>query len=302
MKKLIKNNILAITILLIFGIIVLNGDYISLQEFKQNEEYRQTMLEECNGIIKTSQNKEEVELCKEAIKTESLEYDFYTVFADVLVWRVQYIYYLAFLIVTVPTLYKICKILKTKSIINTSTRESHQSFLKRFFKISYQYIWILPLLSLIMIIPLMMNTTLDPSHSILNSTSPWSSNIIYHPALFVISYLVYMTICSIIFINISLLVARFQQKFIPCVILSYTVYFAIEIFLETVIGIILFTKILNSGFGILFNILNTFTFHDSYGIPALLLVNLSLAIISFGLVYLAYKNKEKLVIQCEKNK
>lgn len=302
MKKLIKNNILAIIIILIFGIILLNGDYTSLKEFKKLEEYKQTMLKECKNTIKTSEDKEKVEICKEVIENESAEYDFYTVFADVLVWRVQYIYYLAFLIVVIPTLYKICKILKNKSIINTSTRESHKSFLKRFFKTAYQYIWILPLLSLIMMLPLLINTTLDPSHSILNGTSPWNSNIVYHPGLFVVSYLIYIAICSFIFINISLLVARFQQKFIPCVILSYIVYFAIEIFLEIVISIILFTKVLKSGFGILFNILNIFTFHDSYGVPALLLVSFSLAIISFGLVYLAYKNKEKLVIQCEKNK
>lgn len=302
MKKLIKNNILAIIIILIFGIILLNGDYTSLKEFKKLEEYKQTMLKECKNTIKTSEDKEKVELCKEVIENESAEYDFYTVFADVLVWRVQYIYYLAFLIVVIPTLYKICKILKNKSIINISTRESHKSFLKRFFKTAYQYIWILPLLSLIMMLPLLINTTLNPSHSILNGTSPWNSNIVYHPGLFVVSYLIYIAICSFIFINISLLVARFQQKFIPCVILSYIVYFAIEIFLEIVISIILFTKVLKSGFGILFNILNIFTFHDSYGVPALLLVSFSLAIISFGLVYLAYKNKEKLVIQCEKNK
>lgn len=301
MKKLIKNNILVITLLLIFGIIVLNGDYMSLQEFKKNEEYRQIMIKECKNTIKTSQKKEEIELCKEVIKTESSEYDFYTVFADVLAWRVQYIYYLAFLIVAIPTLYKICKILRNKSIINTNTRDSYKSFLKHFFKTAYQYIWILPLLSLIMMIPLLMNTTLNPSNGILNSTSPWTSNIVYHPMLFIIFYAIYMIICSITFVNISLLVARFQQKFIPCVILSYIVYFAIEIFLETVISIILFTKVLKSGMGILFNILNIFTFNDSYGIPTLLLVSSSLAIISFGLVYLVYRNKEKLVIQCEKN-
>lgn len=301
MERLFKNNILIIVILLVFGIVVLNGDYLSLQEFKQNEEYRQIMIEECKDTIKTSQDKKGIDLCKEALETENSEYDFYTVFTDVLVWRVQYIYYLAFLIVVVPTLYKVCKILRNKSIINTSTRESYKSFLKHFFKTAYQYIWILPLLALIMMIPLLITTSLNPEYSILNGTSGWSSSIVYHPALFVVSYLVYLMICSIIFVNISLFVARFQQKFIPCVILSYVVYFAIEIFLETVVGIFFFSKILHSGAGILFNILNIFSFHDSYGIPALLLVNIFLAVLSSVFLYLIYRNKEKLVIQCEKN-
>ena len=302
MKKFLKSNALIIVILLIFGVVVLNGDYISLKEFKQNSEYKQTMIQECKVTIKTSNDKKEIKLCKEAIKKESSDYDFYTVFTDVLVWRVQYIYYFAFLIVTVPTLHKICKILKNKLIINSNTRESYNSFLKKFFKTSYKYIWILPLISLIMMIPLLINTSLNPEYSILNGTSGWSSNIIYYPTLFVISYLIYMTFVSITFVNISLIVARFQQKFIPCVILSYIFYFAIEIFLETVIGIMLFTNVLKSNFGIMFNILNTFSFHDSYGIPVLLLINFCFAAASFGFVYLSYRNKEKLVIQCEKNK
>jgi len=302
MKKFIKSNILIIVILLIFGIIVLNGDYISLKEFKQNNVYKQTMIQECKTTIKTSNNKEEISLCKEAIKKESLDYDFYTVFTDVLVWRVQFIYYFAFLIVTIPPLHKVCKILKNKLIINSNTRESYNSFLKKFLKTSYKYIWILPLITLIMMIPLLINTSLNPEYSVLNGTSGWSSGIIYYPGLFIISYLIYMVLVSVTFVNISLIVARFQQKFIPCIILSYIFYFAIEIFLETVIGILLFTNILKSNFGIMFNILNIFSFHDSYGIPALLLINICFALVSFGFVYLAYRNKEKLVIQCEKNK
>ena len=52
----------------------------------------------------------------------------------------------------------------------------------------------------------------------------------------------------------------------------------------------------------IFNIMDIFGFNDLYGIGSLFLVNISFLIISFVFVYLAYKNKEKLVIQCEKNK
>lgn len=289
-------------IVLVFGVILVNGDYESLQEYKGYNEARQNMIQECKKVIKASADQEKIKECKTAIEKESSEYDFYTVLTDVLVWKVQFIYYLAFLIVVIPSLLKTSKLLKNKYIMNSNSRESYHSFLKKLFCIAYQYIWILPLLSLILMIPLLLNTSLDPTHAILNGTSGWSSNIIHHPALFVISYLIYMILCSFTFINISLLVARKQQKFIPCIILSYILYYAIEIFFETVIGIILFTNILKTDFGIMFNILNIFSFNDSHGIFVLLLLNLAFAILSFGFVYLAYRNKEKLVIQCEKNK
>ena len=39
-----------------------------------------------------------------------------------------------------------------------------------------------------MMIPIMMNTSLNPEYAIINSHGMWKSNIIYHPVLFVISH------------------------------------------------------------------------------------------------------------------
>ena len=223
-------------------------------------------------------------------------------FADALTWQVQYIYYFAFLIVVIPTMIKVCKKLKYKQIINSNSRESYHSFLKKLLKTAYQYIWVLALLSLIMMIPIMMNTSLNPEYAIIKSHGMWQSNIIYHPVLFVISYLINVTLYSMIFVHIALLVARKQQKTIPCILFSYVLYLAIEIFLETVVRLIIIRGIFHSEFGMIFNIINVFGMNDLYGVGTLLLVNLCMVLISFALVYLAYKNKEKFVIQCEKNK
>lgn len=302
MKKFIKNNMLAILIVGIFGVILVNGDYTSLQEYKKYAKDKQRTIQECEEIIKISTDKMEIDECKENIKKATPEYDFYTLLTDVLVWRVQFIYYLAFLFVAIPTIPSICKTLKNKYIINSNTRESYSSFLKKLFKNAYRYIWILPLLAFILMIPLLMNTSLNPEYSILNGTSGWSNGIIHHPALFVSTYLLYMVLCSIIFVNIVLIVAHKQHKIIPCIIFSYITYYAVEIFLELVISGLLFTKILKTDLGLLFNIMNIFSFHDGHGIPLLLLVTVLFVMISFGFVYLIYRNKENLVIQCEKNK
>lgn len=297
MKRFLKNNILIIVIMVIVSILLLNGGYKSLQEYKGYVNADQQLIKECE-----KEGTNQKEWCEEAIKNKDVELDFYTVFADALTWQVQYIGYVAFLIVVIPTMIKVCKKLKYKQIINSNSRESYHSFLKKLLKTAYQYIWVLALLSLIMMIPIMMNTSLNPEYAIIKSHGMWKSNIIYHPVLFVISYVINVTLYSMIFVHIALLVARKQQKTIPCIIISYVLYLAIEIFLETVVKVIIFQRIFHSEFGMIFNIINVFGMNDLYGVGTLLLLNLCMVLISFALVYLAYKNKEKFVIQCEKNK
>ena len=297
MKRFLKNNILIIVIMVIVSILLLNGGYKSLQEYKGYVNAEQQLIKECER-----EGTNQKEWCEEAIKNKDVELDFYTVFADALTWQVQYIGLVAFLIVVIPTMIKVCKKLKYKQIINSNSRESYHSFLKKLLKTAYQYIWVLALLSLIMMIPIMMNTSLNPEYAIIKSHGMWQSNIIYHPVLFVIAYLINVTLYSMIFVHIALLVARKQQKIIPCILISYVLYLAIEIFLETVVKVIIFQRIFYSEFGMIFNIINVFGMNDLYGVGTLLLLNLCMVLISFALVYLAYKNKEKFVIQCEKNK
>lgn len=297
MKTFLKNNILIILIIIVVSIIFITGGYKSLQEYKGYVNAEQQLIKECER-----EGTNQKEWCEEVIKNKDVELDFYTVFADTLTWQVQYINYFAFLIVVVPTMIKVCKILKNKQIINSNSRESYHAFLKKLLKKAYQYIWVLALLSLIMMIPIMMNTSLNPEYAIINSHGMWQSNIIYHPVLFVIAYLINVTLYSMIFIHIALLVARKQQKTIPCILISYILYLAIELFLETIVRLIIIRGVFHSELGMIFNILNVFGMNDLYGVGPLLLINLCMVLVSFGLVYLAYKNKEKFVIQCEKNK
>ena len=297
MKRFLKNNILIIVIMVIVSIIFLNGGYKSLQEYKGYVNADQQLIKECE-----KEGTNQKEWCEEILKNKDVELDFYTVFADALTWQVQYIGYVAFLIVVIPTMIKVCKKIKYKQIINSNSRESYHSFLKKLLKTAYQYIWVLALLSLIMMIPIMMNTSLNPEYAIIKSHGMWKSNIIYHPVLFVISYVINVTLYSMIFVHIALLVVRKQQKTIPCILFSYVLYLAIEIFLETVVRLIIIRGIFHSEFGMIFNIINVFGMNDLYGVGTLLLLNLCMVLISFALVYLAYKNKEKFVIQCEKNK
>ena len=301
MKRFLKNNILILVIMVIVSIIFLNADYKVIKNQNKIEQYHNDLVKKCKKA-EEYKDENEAELCRLVLNQKEIDVDFYTLYSEALAMYVRNIYYFAFLIVVIPTMIKVCKKLKYKQIINSNSRESYHSFLKKLLKTAYQYIWVLALLSLIMMIPIMMNTSLNPEYAIIKSHGMWQSNIIYHPVLFVIAYLINVTLYSMIFVHIALLVARKQQKTIPCIIISYVLYLAIEIFLETVVKVIIFQRIFHSEFGMILNIINVFGMNDLYGVGTLLLVNLCMVLISFTLVYLAYKNKEKFVIQCEKNK
>ena len=301
MKRFLKNNILILVIIVIVSIIFLNADYKVIKNQNKIEQYHNDLVKKCK---KTEEYKDEneAELCRLVLNQKEIDVDFYTLYSEALAMYVRNIYYFAFLIVVIPTMIKVCKKLKYKQIINSNSRESYHSFLKKLLKIAYQYIWVLALLSLIMMIPIMMNTTMNPEYAISYNSSFWETNTMQHPVLFVIAYLINITLYSMIFIHIALLVARKQQKTIPCILISYILYLAIEIFLETIVRLIIIRGIFHSELGMILNIIDVFGMNDLYGVGTLLMVNLCMVLISFTLVYLAYKNKEKFVIQCEKNK
>lgn len=299
MKRFLKRNMIVIIILLVFGTIFLYEDYQLMKDYQKTADTRNYYIERCK--TETITDEKEKNFCHEILTNKVIDPDFYSGFSDVLVWYVQPFAYFLFLIVIIPPMIPICKMLRNKYIMNTNLRESYRNFIKKMLFTAYKYLWILPVLAIVLMIPLLMNYSLTPEYSIVYNYG-WNTNLIYYPVLFLALYLLNVVIVSMIYVNISLVVARFQHKFIPCIILSYIVFFALEIFLETVVRVIILQRIFHTELGMIFNIMDIFGFNDLYGIGSLFLVNISFLVISFVFVYLVYKNKEKLVIQCEKNK
>lgn len=122
-----------------------------------------------------------------------------------------------------------------------------------------------------------------------------------NPVLFIIVYLLKMLFISIIYVNITLVVCRKNHRFIPATIISYLLFLVIDIFLEVFVNIVIFSMIFKSNFGIVFNIISPFSLFDYYGLFYSFLIPFILMLISCFAVYLCYKNKEKLIIECEKN-
>ncbi len=142
---------------------------------------------------------------------------------------------------------------------------------------------------------------MDPSYSLSNNYSIWRSNLIFKPVLFVFLYLINITIYSLSYINISLIVLRKQQNIIKAIILSVLVFVGIEVFLEIVVNGLIFGLVFKSEVGNIFNIMNLLIFNINYGVSKLLIFTISFFLLTFILVLILYKNKEKLIIDCEKN-
>ena len=72
-------------------------------------------------------------------------------------------------------------------------------------------------------------------------------------------------------------------------------------FLEIVVNGLIFGLVFKSEVGNIFNIMNLLIFNINYGVSKLLIFTISFFLLTFILVLILYKNKEKLIIDCEKN-
>ncbi len=298
--KILKKNFLLITSFLILLVILLinTNSYINYQ--KDIEQKNLESLKFCQSF--EYQTTEYEAYCNNAINTAHLKLDFYTMFSEITISGFRYIGIIIFLFVITPALYNICKYLKHKRITYDSTRESYKTSIKKLFKESYKSAFILPIIiALAMIFSLMFTKNIDPSFSIYYGSEIWEETTINNFFIFISLYMLNIIIHSILYVNIALCIARKKHNFFIALILTFLSIIAIETILEVLLNGIIFTIILKSDIGIIFNIINSLTFNDTVGIGTCMIIPLILMIISFIVLYIIYNNKEKLIIDCENN-
>lgn len=305
MRNVKRQNIVIMVFISILCVIVIMQSISAINDINSSEVRRQEIAQKCKLDLENKENLDEVyvDYCENVIyPSMNLKVDFYTALSEIILYRVRFLNVFGFLAVIIPTLIAVCNILKNKYIINALTRESYVSFLKQFFKKAYRFIWILPLLAIIMFTFCGFNTTFDTGYAIYNKSSIWTSSLTNHPFWFMFIYIINLVMYSITYVNISLIVARKQHRYVLTVILAFLLFLGIELFLEIVVNILICNIILHEyNIGVVINIMNLFTFNDILGIDMLLLFTILVTIISTIIVILLYRNKEKLVISCEKN-
>lgn len=296
---MIKKNIVLILSfsVLLFILCFYSVDFIKTK--KAIELSNEKSLQFCLNI--DYKNTEYEDYCNNVIIHKNVKMDFFTVFTNVMVFGLGKYSFILFLFVSIPTLYVLCKYLKNRIILNEVTRAKYSEIKKSLFYDSYKSVFILPFIVILgFIICYFVAGNIDYNYSVLNSTAGWNDKSMSNFWFFAIAYVVNVIFHSIIFVNISMCIARGNHNFFVAVILSFLAYIGVEAILEIGINGILFTTLFKSNDGIIFNIMNMLAFNDECGILAILLVSATIMIISSVIVYIVYKDKEKLIIDCEK--
>lgn len=300
MMKIQNKDKIFVTIVLTLSILLsIKINYKYADSFIKERKAVEEALNECQ--TNTSLDPNYINYCKRMEELDKYKEDFFSSYSSMVIFELKFLNPCAFLFISIPTLYIIYKRLKYGYFINVNNRETYKRSLKSFFRDAYRYIWVLPAIALIFMIPILFYTTLNPSYAIKYGSCLWANNLIKHPFLFLSLYLFNLILYAGLFINISLIVVRKKHNFISAVILSYLLYVALELFNEVFINVILFQRILHTSNGGLFNIMNMFTFNTQYGTCQLILFTLVVYLISVLVVYFSYKDHEKLIIDCEKN-
>lgn len=302
MFKFLKRNLFVIVfIIVVFGY-VFNGISKSVNEFQQIDKRKENIALKCETDLSDENNSYSdnyIKYCENILSYKDDKFSFYNYLSDMAIEKCGLVVgYLGLLVVLVPALYYVCRLLKNGYIVNYLTRKDYLSFLKCLFGKAYRFVWILPLIAIIMICVSLKYGVIQNNT---NTLTLWMSDITNNIYLFIILYLINIFMYSCMFINLGLIVARYQNNYFLSLVLSYVIFFGLELFLElfSASGVcnVFFKDYCGGSF---FNIMDAFTFNDAYGVSSVMLFSFVMLVISFVGVFLAYRNQEKLVIKSER--
>ena len=300
--KFLKRNLFVIVfIIVVFGY-VFNGISKSVNEFQQIDKRKENIALKCETNLSDENNSYSdnyIKYCENILSYKDDKFSFYNYLSDMAIEKCGLVVgYLGLLVVLVPALYYVCRLLKNGYIVNYLTRKNYLSFLKCLFGKAYRFVWILPLIAIIMICVSLKYGVIQNNT---NTLTLWMSDITNNIYLFIILYLINIFMYSCMFINLGLIVARYQNNYFLSLVLSYVIFFGLELFLElfSASGVcnVFFKDYCGGSF---FNIMDAFTFNDAYGVSSVMLFSFVMLVISFVGVFLAYRNQEKLVIKSER--
>lgn len=297
MKQFIKKNLITI---ISFLILLSIGLYSTLRYINWYNNYEKIVTRNIQDC-KNSNIEEQIKNCKDIIELskENIRSDYYYMTNEIMK-DYNKITYILFLFISLPVLYEICKIFKNKHLLYDLTRENYNTFKNKIIKKSYIKSMILPLSILIIQIIILIYCN-GFTTSIYFKDGIMIDNII-NPYLYFFTIIIRLIIISIIYTNIALIVVRKKHDFYIASILSYLLFIGIELMLEFLIGVILLDNVFKmNSMELYINIVNVFYLNLGKGYMVLYLPLIIVLIITSIILYFEYRNKEKLIIDCEKN-
>lgn len=292
-----KNKYFILVFIVIIGMIIYS--FIDYDKFVKNYTNAiENTISECK--INTIPERQEYcdNILKENINPKpGFYYNYFEIYS-----RLNLLEYGLFFIVTIPIVYFITKTFENRHIIYELTRETYKKFKTNLFKKAYLYSLILPLIILIILVATIIYSgglTLNPYYDQeMNNIVVKATN----PYFYVTTIVLRALILGIIYANIALIVSRKNHNFYIAVILSYLASVGTEIILEGVIGRLIFYEIFKiDSMMIYINIVNILSLNLEKGYLCIYLPLILILVVSTFIAKLMYKNKEKLIIDCDKN-
>ena len=287
---------------LIFIIFMLTTFIIGVIKFNNwKESSRQDMLveiekcEKLNGNYVSDDQKNFCERLFTSKDDEDIAYFFAMVYVEDFIPLSSNLILILFVVIS--SCFYISKYLKNNILTNDLTREKYNRIKLKLFISSWIPALVIPCMLLIrLIVYYLMTKNFDYDVG----ASMWQIDTVSNIGLFFSAYLLIALFDSLIYANICLIVTRKKHNFILATILSCLIITGLELFLE-IFGNLICTYIFKSGMGIVFNIINFGHFNDSYGLLIPTMVSLTIFAITLIVVNILYKDKEKLLMDCEAN-
>ncbi len=302
MKKFIKNNI---AVLIAFLILFIFSTILCIRNIKSariNEESRIEGIEVCKEILKHDKYNE---ICLENIDAKPKKRSTLKTYYDIINDNVSYnsislctvFYFLIPFLVITSSLYNISKKFKNQDIKNHLTRESYNKYIKEIFLDSYKSVFIWPMITILLF--MFSYIISNGSFEIIDTNSSFSYEILSNPVAFMLSNLLNTIFMSFFWTNIALLIVPDTRNYIVSVLESIMIYFGIAL-TNTFFVILLISKIFHRDVEKYLDFFDVYNYYNRELIPFNILC-LSVALISGLLVYLKYKNKEKIIMKLERN-
>ncbi len=306
MKKVFRKNLLVIIFLLLGFVVAGQIFFINNKNITSEIKIIEKTKKYCINNIENITQDEAKQSCEKIMNNDYViqSQNFYVKFASSYLDVIGYFNIVASLIIFIVSIYKVVNVFKDRVVISVLEREKYSHFIRKLIFKMYRYCWFWVAIMLLIFGVCMINSTFD-SETLINSGMSWKKSLMDNVPMFIFLYLLNILIFTIFYLNIALIAIRKQHNYFLAVIKSFLIIIGIEIFLEIVVQSIFFGKILgNYDAGLVFNIMNLFSFNVdeySHGLVSLFSFNCICLLISYLVMYMAYHNKEKLIIDCEKN-
>lgn len=206
-------------------------------------------------------------------------------------------------IVIIPACYITTRYLRNKIIFTTLPREGFKKTKRKIFARAYCSILSIMLpLALSIILCLFFSDSLKPfDREFLTGAFGWNANTLANPTIFIIIYFFVNLFFCLTYVNISLIISRKYHNFFVAVLLSFITIVGVELFLELIVGTVIFGVIIKTDVGVSFNIINGIVLNDALNIYGIFAFAGIVFALSLCIAKREYYHKEDLIIDCEKN-